>query len=263
MARASTRAPRRGRALTFVRAGPTVRGMDISTDIAVVVGVGPGLGSAAARRFAREGYRVALVARRADSLTPTAEAIAAAGGASIPVLADASSPASLSAAFAEIRDKLGDPDVLVYNASGFHMGTVLDVTPEQLEACWRVGCLGAFVAAREVVPAMVARGRGTLLLTGATAALRGSAGFSALAIPKFGLRALGQSLARELHAKGVHVCHAIIDGPIDSPRARGMGRSVESLLSPEAIADAYWSVHRQDRTAWTQELDLRPALEKF
>jgi NAD(P)-dependent dehydrogenase (short-subunit alcohol dehydrogenase family) len=151
----------------------------------------------------------------------------------------------------------------VYNASAFQRGDVVDVTPEQLEACWKVGCLGAFAAAREVVPGMLARGRGTILLTGATAALRGSAGFSALAIPKFGLRALGQSLARELHPRGIHVCHAVIDGGIDGPRTRAMGWSPEKMLDPEAIADAYWAVHRQSPSAWTQELDLRPAIEKF
>jgi NAD(P)-dependent dehydrogenase (short-subunit alcohol dehydrogenase family) len=233
------------------------------TKIAAVVGVGPGLGAAVARRFAREGYRVALLARRAESLIDTTKAIAEAGGRSIEVLADAGNPASVSAAFAEIRAKLGDPGVLVYNASGFQPGSVLDLTPEQLESCWKVGCLGAFVAAKEVIPAMLTRGQGTILLTGATAALRGSANFAALAVPKFGLRALGQSLARELHPKGIHVCHAIIDGPIDSARARGMGRPLESLLNPDAIADVYWDLHRQDRTVWTQELDLRPATEKF
>jgi NAD(P)-dependent dehydrogenase (short-subunit alcohol dehydrogenase family) len=233
--------------------------------VAAVIGVGPGLGAAVARRFAREGFAVALLARRAESLAETEQQIRAAGGEALSVAADAADPASVAAAFAEVRRKLGDTEVLVYNASGFQMGKVVDLSPEVFESCWKVGCFGAFLAVREVVPAMVARRRGTILLTGATAALRGSANFAALAVPKFGLRALGQSLARELHPQGVHVAHVVIDGAIDTPRIRTMmpDRAPETKLSPDAIAEAYWQIHRQDPTTWTQEMDLRPAVEKF
>jgi NAD(P)-dependent dehydrogenase (short-subunit alcohol dehydrogenase family) len=236
-----------------------------NTNIAAVLGVGPGLGTAVARRFAREGYAVALLARGAEALASVETQITAAGGSAASFPADASDPASIAAAFAAVRARLGHPSVLVYNAGAFVMGGVLDVTPAQFESTWRTNCLGAFVAAREVVPAMVERGTGTILLTGASAALRGSAGFSAFAASKFGLRALGQSLARELHPKGIHVAHVVIDGQIDTPRIRTMmpGRAAGTMLDPEAIAEQYWQLHRQSPTTWTQELDLRPSVEKF
>jgi NAD(P)-dependent dehydrogenase (short-subunit alcohol dehydrogenase family) len=124
---------------------------------------------------------------------------------------------------------------------------------------------GAFYAAQQVLPAMVEAGRGTVLLTGATASLRGSARFSALAVGKFGLRALAQSMAREFGGQGVHVAHVVIDGQIDTPKARAMSpeREEHTMLSPDAIADAYWWLHTQDPTAWTLELDLRPSVESF
>jgi NAD(P)-dependent dehydrogenase (short-subunit alcohol dehydrogenase family) len=236
-----------------------------TTNVAAILGVGPGLGAAVARRFARGGYAVALLARSAEALADVERQITAAGGKALSVGADASDPKSLGLAFATVRARLGDPDVFVYNAGAFFPGGIMDVTPEQFEACWKANCFGAFAAAREVVPAMLARGRGTILLTGATAALRGSAGFSCLSVGKFGLRALGQSLARELHPKGIHVAHVIIDGAIDTPRARVMapGRATSTMLDPEAIAESYWQLHRQAPTTWTQELDLRPAVEKF
>lgn len=208
---------------------------------------------------------MALMARGKAPLEDVEKAIADAGGRALPVIADASEPGSVSAAFAEVRATLGDPDVLVYNAGVFKMGEVTTLAPEHFEACWKANCFGAFLAAREVVPAMVRRGRGTLLFTGATASLRGSASFSCLAVGKFGLRALAQSLARELGSKGVHVAHIIIDGQIDTPRVRTMfpGRAAGTLLDPEAIARTYWNIHTQDATAWTLEIDLRPATERF
>jgi NAD(P)-dependent dehydrogenase (short-subunit alcohol dehydrogenase family) len=145
------------------------------------------------------------------------------------------------------------------------MGGILEVSPEDFERCWKVGCHGAFLCAREVLPAMVERGAGTILLSGATAALRGSARFSCLAVGKFGLRALGQAMARELGERGIHVAHVIIDGQIDSEhvRSRSPHRPASSFLAPDAIAETYWQLHAQHPTAWTQELDLRPASEKF
>ena len=236
-----------------------------NANVAAVIGVGPGLGAALARRFARGGYAVALVARRVESLQGVKKEISDQGGKAVSIPADAADAASVSAAFAEIRESLGDPEVLVYNAGAFFPGGVMDVTPDQLEACWRANCFGAFAAAREVVPSMLARGRGTILLTGATASLRGSAGFSCLSVGKFGLRALGQSLARELHPKGIHVAHVIVDGQIDSPRARAASpaRATHTFLDPDSIAESYWQLHRQPPNAWTQELELRPSVEKF
>ena len=232
---------------------------------AAVLGVGPGLGAAVARRFAREGFAVALMARREESVAGVREEIEGAGGTALPVSTDATDPASVAAAFDEVRSNLGDPEVFVYNAGAFQMGGILDLSPEKFDECFKANCAGAFYAAQQVLPAMVEAGRGTVLLTGATAALRGGARFSALAVGKFGLRALAQSMAREFGPQGVHVAHVVVDGQIDTPRVREMspGREDHTMLSPDAIAETYWQLHSQDRTAWTLELDLRPAVESF
>jgi NAD(P)-dependent dehydrogenase (short-subunit alcohol dehydrogenase family) len=220
--------------------------------------VGPGTGAAVARRFARGGYPIALVARRQEHLDPVATAIAADGGQAQSVTADAADPHSLERAFARIREELGPVEVLIYNAGWFRIAGLL-------EFAWRISCLGAFVAGREVLPAMVSRGRGTVLLTGATASLRGSARFAGLAVGKFGLRALAQSMAREFGPQGIHVAHVVVDGVIDTPRVRQMFPDLEEqrLLSPESIAETYWQLHQQERSSWTLELDLRPSVEKF
>ena len=232
---------------------------------AAILGVGPGLGAAVARRFAREGFAVALMARREESVAGVRGQIQDAGGSALPVSADATDPASVAAAFEEVRDTLGNPEVFVYNAGAFQMGGILDLSPEKFDECFKANCAGAFYAAQQVLPAMVEAGRGTVLLTGATAALRGGARFSALAVGKFGLRALAGSMAREFGPQGIHVAHAIIDGQIDTPRLRETSpdREDHTMLSPDAIAETYWQLHLQDSTAWTLELDLRPSVESF
>jgi NAD(P)-dependent dehydrogenase (short-subunit alcohol dehydrogenase family) len=193
------------------------------------------------------------------------EEIEGAGGRALPVSADATDPASVAAAFDEVRSNLGAPEIFVYNAGAFQMGGILDLSPEKFDECFKANCAGAFYAAQQVLPAMVDGGRGTVLLTGATAALRGGARFSALAVGKFGLRALAQSMAREFGPRGIHVAHVVVDGQIDTPRVREMSpdREDHTMLSPDAIAETYWQLHSQDRTAWTLELDLRPAVESF
>ena len=205
------------------------------------------------------------MARSTESVAGVREEIEGAGGTALPVSTDATDPASVAVAFDEVRSNLGDPEVFVYNAGAFQMGGILDLSPEKFDECFKANCAGAFYAAQQVLPAMVKAGRGTVLLTGATASLRGGARFSALAVGKFGLRALAGSMAREFGPQGVHVAHAIIDGQIDTPRVREMspGRDDHTMLSPDAIAEAYWQLHSQDRTAWTLELDLRPAVESF
>lgn len=236
-----------------------------SRRVAAVVGAGPGLGAAVARRFAREGYAVALMTRSEENAAGTRENIEGSGGRALYVPADATDDASIETAFEKVRGELGDPEVLVYNAGAFRMGGILEVPPEDFDACLRANCSGAFYAARQVLPAMVETGRGTVLLTGATAALRGSAKFAALATGKFGLRALGQSMAREFGPQGIHAAHVIIDGQIDTARVRERYRDREArtMLSTDAIAESYWQLHVQDPTAWTLELDLRPAVERF
>ncbi|MDN5697303.1 MAG: SDR family NAD(P)-dependent oxidoreductase [Rubrobacter sp.] len=233
--------------------------------VAAVIGVGPGLGSAVARRFAREDYAVALVARREESLAGARQEIEETGGTALAVTADATDPASVAKAFERIREELGDPEVLVYNAGAFQMGGILEVEPEKFDECLRANCSGALYAVQQVLPAMVEAGRGTIILTGATAALRGGARFSALATGKFALRALAQSAAREFGPQGVHVAHTVIDGQIETPalRQRSPERDESTTLAPDAIAETYWQLHVQDPRAWTLELDLRPSVESF
>ena len=233
--------------------------------VAAVLGVGPGLGSSVARRFAREGFAVALMARSEESVAGAQEEIEEIGGTAISVSTDATDPASVEAAFGRVREELGDPEVFVYNAGAFQMGGILEIAPEKFDECFRANCAGAFYAAQQVLPAMVEAARGTILLTGATASLRGSARFSALAVGKFGLRALAQSMAREFGPQGIHVAHVIIDGQINTPRVRQRSpdRESQTMLSPGAIAETYCQIHSQDPTAWTLELDLRPAVESF
>lgn len=218
---------------------------------ALVVGVGPGLGAALVRRFAREGLAVALAARRVDKLEGLAKET---GGRAY--ACDATSDISVDDLFATVERDLGTPRLVVFNAGGFVRKPVVELTPTEVESCWRACCLGGFLVGRAAARAMLPDGPGTILLTGATAALRGAANFSAFAIGKFGLRALAQSMARELGPQGIHVAHVIVDGSIGE-------NAEESRLSPDAIADSYWHLHSQTKSAWTLELDLRPWKERF
>ncbi len=233
--------------------------------VAAVLGVGPGLGEAVSRRFSAEGFAVAVMARGRPDLLRVRGEIEQAGGRALDVTCDASEPASVAGAFQRVRDELGDPEVLVYNAGAFTLGGVLELPVEGFESTWRVNCLGGFLAAREVLPSMVERRRGTMIFTGATSSLRAGARYAAFAVGKFGLRALAHSMAREVGPRGVHVAHVVIDGQIDTPQnlERWSDRVRETFLSADRIADAYFQLHAQDPTAWTLELDLRPATEEF
>lgn len=233
--------------------------------VAAVVGVGEGLGASIARRFAREGYGVAMMARSTDKLMQIQSDIAKADGKALSVAADVTDAQSLKAAFDKVNSDLGAASVLIYNAGIFKINSILELTPEQFDYCWKVNCFGAFVAAQQVLPAMVERHEGTIILTGATASLKGSAKFAALAVGKFGLRALSQSLAREFAPQGIHVAHVIIDGMINTAKIRDMApdKQEHMLLSPDAIAETYWQLSQQHNTAWTLEMDLRPDVEKF
>ena len=233
--------------------------------VAAVLGVGPGLGRAISRRFAREDYAVGLMARREEGLQEVREEIESNGGMALTVSTDATDSSSVAQAFGQVRSELGDPEIFVYNAGAFQMGGILELSPERFDECLRINCSGGFYGAQQVLPAMVEKGYGTILFTGATASLRGSANFSALSTGKFGLRALAQSMARELGPQGVHVAHVVIDGQIDTPRVREMSpeREEHTMLSPDAIAETYWQLHTQDPRAWTLELDLRPSVERF
>ena len=232
--------------------------------VAVVVGVGPGTGAALARRFSK-GYRVALVARSTDYLITLGDEIRGAGGEALEAPADVGNFSEMAGAFAAIREKLADPELLLYNAGSGVWGTIVDITPEQYEAAWRVNAFGAFLCAKEVAPAMIVRGHGAMLFTGATAGIKAGPRSIAFGPAKFAMRGLAQSLARDLGPRGIHVAWINIDGGIDIPRVRRGNPHFkdEDLLKPEAIADTYWHLAHQDRSAWSMELELRPFKEKF
>ena len=233
----------------------------MSHQTAVVVGVGPGLGFALVKAFANERYTIFAAARKASALKKLS---AVGDGHVIPVDIDATDAAQVDELFAR-AEKEAPVGVSIFNAGAFVRNSVVDTDPETFERCWRVGCFGGFLVGRAAARLMTKRGAGTILFTGATASLRGGAGFVNLASPKFGLRAVAQSMARELGPQGIHVAHVIIDGQIDAPRysQQGNERGQASLLAPDAIAHNYVMLHRQHRSAWTQELDLRPWIEKF
>lgn len=238
------------------------------TATAVVVGVGPDLGSALVRRFARAGMKVAAARRNAGQLDGLVKEC---GGSVRAYACDATDEGSVAALFAAVTKDLGAPRLVAYNAGGFVRKSVLETTRDEFERCWRNGTLGGFLVGREAARVMLAakadgRHNGTIIFTGATAALRGGANFLNLAVGKFGLRALAQSMARELQPQGLHVAHVIIDGQIESGQRPGRSvaeRGADAVLSPAAIAEAYYQLYLQSPSAWTLELDLRPYVEKF
>lgn len=234
------------------------------SSVAVVVGVGPGLGAALARRFAT-GYTVAVLARKEDYLATLVKDIEQVGGRALAVPTDVSQEGHITAAFATIREKLGEPEVLLYNAAMRPVGRLMETKPSTFENTWRVSVLGAFLCAQQVVPAMQKRGSGVILFTGATAGVKPFPTSAAFGPAKFALRGLAQVLARDLGPQGIHVGYINIDGPIDMPtiRQRFPNLDEEDLLKPSAIADTYWHLAHQDRSSWTQELDVRPFKEKF
>lgn len=234
-------------------------------EIAVVAGVGPALGAALGRVFAGEGMGVALAARRADGLEPFVEEINGIGGEGRAYACDVSSESDVDSLFATVRADFGDPDIVVFNAGTFVFKGILETTAAEFEECWRIGCLGGFHVGRAAARVMAPRGSGSILFTGATASLRGGARFHNLAVPKFGLRALAQSMAREFGKDGVHVAHVVIDGQILSERWAEVAKDKpeDGLLAPDAIALNYLALHRQPRSAWTHEIDLRPWSESF
>ena len=172
---------------------------------------------------------------------------------------DATQSAQVTATFAKIESDMGVPDLVVFNVGTWDQASILDISEELFSQAWRIGCLAGFLVGQTAARIMLPRGKGTIIFTGATASLRGGSGFAAFAVPKFGLRALAQSMARELGPKGLHVAHVILDGMI---AAEG-GSGSQSTLAPAAIAEVYYDLYRQDRSAWSHELDLRPMNERF
>lgn len=231
----------------------------MSQRICVVTGIGPGLGSAYARRFAEGGYRVALLGRTRSKLQRFADAI----DGSLPVVCDVSDPDSVASAFATIRSELGEPDVIVHNAGSGVFKGFLETTPDELKSSLDVNIGGLANVARQALPAMVERGAGAIIVTGATAAWRGSPKTAAFAAAKGGQRWLAQAIAKEFGPRGVHVGYIVIDGMVDLPRTRAMmpDRPASDFVSPDAVAKTAWFLAHQDPGAWTFELDARPAPE--
>jgi NADP-dependent 3-hydroxy acid dehydrogenase YdfG len=232
--------------------------------VTVVIGAGPGLGASLARRFAAT-YAVAILARNADYLKGLASEIRKSGATVLDIACDVSDGTQIAQAFRAIRKNLVEPEVLLYNAGSGTFGSITEITADQYEADWRVNALGAFVAAKEVAPGMIARGHGTMLFTGATAGVKAGPKSVSFGPAKFAMRGLAQSLARDLGPKGIHVAWINVDGSIDIPGARGRkpGLKDGDFLKPEAIAETYWHLAHQDPSAWTMELEVRPFKEKF
>jgi NAD(P)-dependent dehydrogenase (short-subunit alcohol dehydrogenase family) len=224
--------------------------------VALIVGVGEGLGYALGKRFAAAGFRVALAARNAERVERLAEAIVEAGGQALAAPADARNDRAVMELFERLEREQGPIEVAVFNAGAMYRAPIAEMPADMFEEVWRAGCYAGLLVGREAARRMAPRGRGTILFTGATASLRGGAKFAAFAAAKHGLRALAQSMARELGPKGLHVAHVVIDGRIDA-------RSEELGLAPDAIAETYYRIHAQPRSAWTFETDLRPFAEKF
>jgi NAD(P)-dependent dehydrogenase (short-subunit alcohol dehydrogenase family) len=238
--------------------------------VAVVIGVGAetGLGAALARRFAREGLRVTIAGRTLDRLRAVAEGIAATGGAALAQVADAASEADV-AALLDDADRGGYVELVAYNVGSNVAASTLETTQKLFERLWRQNTLGGFIVGREAARRMAPRGKGTILFTGATASLRARPPFLAFGAAKAGLRAVAQGLAREFGPKGVHVAHIVVDGVIAGEYAATnfaeyvRSKGADGLLAVDDIADAYWTLHRQPRSAWTHEMDLRPFKEPF
>jgi NAD(P)-dependent dehydrogenase (short-subunit alcohol dehydrogenase family) len=237
--------------------------------VALVIGAGDATGGAIARRFGRGGYTVCATRRSLDKLQPLLEQVRAEGGQAHGFACDARKEEEVTALFEEIESRIGPVEVLVFNIGANVPSSILEETARKYFKVWEMACFGGFLNAREAARRMVARGRGSILFTGATASLRGSSHFAAFAGAKHALRALAQSMARELGPKGVHVAHVVVDGAIDTefirenfPERYAL-KEKEGILNPEHIAENYWMLHGQPRDAWTHELDLRPWTEKF
>ncbi len=232
---------------------------------AIISGVGPGLGASLAKKFAKEGYMVGLLARSSDYIERLAQELNEHGTGALAISTDITQPDQVADCFAQIRKQLGAVDVLVNHAGNAAWKTFTDLTPEEFEQSWRVCALGSFLCSQHALPDMLARGSGTILFTGATSAIRGRGAASAFSSAKFAVRGLAWSLAREVGPLGIHVAHVIIDGVIDTPSVRSIlsEDTDEPLLDPDAIAETYWSLTLQDKSAWSFEVDLRPHNEEF
>lgn len=237
--------------------------------VALVVGAGDATGGAIARRFAREGLVACVTRRSADKLQPLVDAINASGGEAHGFACDARKEEEVVALIEQIETQIGPIEALVFNIGANVPCSILEETARKYFKIWEMACFSGFLNAREVARRMVTRQRGSILFTGATAGLRGASGFAAFAGAKHGIRALAQSMARELGPMNIHVAHVVVDGAIDTDFIRQSFpekyalKDQDGILDPEHIAENYWYLHTQPRDAWTFELDLRPWNERW
>jgi len=240
---------------------------------AAIIGAGDFIGSAIAKKFAREGYIVFAGRRTADKLVPLVQAIEAEGGRCVGRALDARKEDDV-AQFLKSADDMAPLEVCIFNPGANVNFPILETTERVFRKVWEMACYGGFLAGREAARLMLPHGKGTILFTGATASLRGGIGYAAFASAKFGLRAVAQSMARELGPKNIHVAHLIIDAGVDTAfvreriKARGGDEALaklqpDQLMDPESVANAYWNLHTQTRDGWTFELDLRPYRETW
>jgi NAD(P)-dependent dehydrogenase (short-subunit alcohol dehydrogenase family) len=236
---------------------------------ALVVGAGDATGGAIARRFAREGFIACVTRRQADKLEPLVQAIRDGGGEAHGFGSDARDEAAVSELVTAIERDIAPLEVVVFNIGANVRFAVTETTERVYRKVWEMGALAGFLVGREAARVMLPRKQGTIIFTGATASLRGGQGFAAFAGAKHALRALAQSMARELGPQGIHVAHTVIDGAIDTnfiaqnfPERYAL-KADDGILNPDHIAEAYWQLHRQPRSAWTHELDLRPWMENW
>jgi NAD(P)-dependent dehydrogenase (short-subunit alcohol dehydrogenase family) len=244
-----------------------------TTPVALIIGAGDATGGAIARRFARGGYAACVTRRSANKLQSLKDNIEGEGGICHAFGSDARKEEEVIALVEQIESTIGPIEVLVFNIGANAPSSVLDETARKYFKIWEMACFSGFLNGREVAKRMVTRAsverKQSIIFTGATASLRGSAGFAAFSGAKMALRALAQSMARELGPQGIHVAHSIIDGAIDTAFIRDTFperyalKEQDGILNPDHIADAYWMLHEQPRDAWTHELDLRPYMEKF
>lgn len=229
----------------------------------------PGIGAAVGLRAAQGGLQVYLTGRNLDKLNASVAAIHEAGGKAVALQVDACDSGAIEAAFARVDADDYAADLVVHNVGTNRPRKFMDLNPEHLERSWETDCLSGFLIAQRALERMLPRGRGTLLFTGASASLRGKAGFGGFAASKAGLRMLAQSLAREFGPQGIHVAHVVVDGMVDGQRLRNAlpglldEQGKDGALDPAAIAETYWQLYQQPRSTWTHELDLRPAAESW
>lgn len=237
--------------------------------VALVIGAGDATGGAVAKRFTREGFIACVTRRSADKLQPLVDSIRAEGGQAFGYASDARKEEEVAALFEQIEAEHGPIEVMVFNIGANVPCSILEETARKYFKIWEMACFSGFLTAQAAAQRMVTRGRGTILFTGATAGLRGAAKFAAFAGAKHALRALAQSMARELGPRNIHVAHVVVDGAIDTEFIRSNFpdryalKDQGGILDPDHIAENYWYLHCQPRDAWTFELDLRPYMERW